>query len=834
MKKNLLLVILWAGVFGPLSAQTYKNGVWYALYDDSEHVMNTQGDYETSVFAPTNGKFIVKWRYEWLDWLGVARKIDTEVLESANAGTDTKKIGALQENTNNGSKTTENFNVGANINWLKFNREGLPTHKVIVTHMDIPLAQHILLSEGTYGTTAASYDFGELNALLVSEPYLIKFRSFLSADNITISCSEPDIFRLGNADNTDPLTYEVGPNACASANGKAAEAAEGVLANVANYAVPVYFTPQEGKDYEAVVTITDGTSTATVSLTGVGKKRGQYIVWEQDSKLYTSTNIVPATASSGLAVDYTITPEGIVSYADNTFTILTTGEVQITASQAGNEVYNAAEPVVKTFTILPAETRYDYSAAICSGETYSDERFKDLSEAGEYFDTIPNVFGSDSVICLTLTLYPTYNIEENRTIYVGAKETWEGKDLSTYPVGEETLVAEYNSVHGCDSLRTLHLTVQELPTSYGSYTIEICEGETAEFEGKSYSEAMTESVLVSEKNVLGGDSVVELTVKVHPLFSASSELTIMVGEERTWQGKDLSTYPLGEQTLVAEYQSVYGCDSTYTLHLTVAERPTTFGTATFDICDGDQILFEGVYYDSPTKQSVLVSEKNKFGGDSIVTLIVNVFPVFAHVEEMTIKHGAKITWEGKDLSTYPVGESTVMAKYASVHGCDSTYVLRLTVQALPTTYGADTLNICSGEVAQYEGKTYKRPTKDSVLVSQPNQFGGDSIVVLVVYVRPVMNLTAEKTITVGEKVEWQGKDLSTYPVGEETLVAEYTSVYGCDSTYTLHLTVLEKISTDLQAPAENQAQTTNKVLIGERIYLRKGKDIFDLLGRKVQ
>lgn len=816
-----------------VSAQTFKNGVWYALYDESEHEMNTQGDYETTVFAPTTGKMIVKWRYEWIDWLGVARKIDTQVLESANGGTDTKEIGALAENTSNGSSTTENFTVSTNINWVKFNREGLPTHKVILNHISIPLAKHILLSSGTCGATELSYDFGELNALVTSEPYQLKLRSFLADGDITVTCSEPEIFHLGTEDNTLPITFALGENSCASSSGKAAEPAEGVLANIANYAIPVYFTPKEGgKAYEAVITITDGTSTATMNVTGTGKKKTQFILWEQKTPIYSSETIEPATASSGLQVDYAITPDGIVSYEDNAFTILAAGEVQITASQPGNEVFSAAEPVTKTIKILPAETRYQYEATVCKGTVYSDEIFKNVSEAKQYFDTLTNVYGSDSIICLTLKHYPVYAFEESKTIYVGTKETWQEKDLSVYAVGETTLVAEYSTVNGCDSVFTLHLTVSDLPVAYGEQTIELCEGGSAEYEGKTYSAATKESVTVAEKNQLGGDSIVELTVVVHPVYASETELTIMEGEERVWQGKDLSKQPIGETKLVAEYTTIYGCDSVFTLHLNVIQRPTTYGNDTINLCEGERVNYEGKFYDKPTKETVLVSEKNQYGGDSVVSLVVNVYPVFASVEEMSIKKGAKITWQGKDLSTYPVGETNIEAKYESSHGCDSTYVLRLTVLSLPTTYGADTLNICSGEKVTYEGKTYKRPTVDSVLLSINNQYGGDSIVVLVVYVRPVMRLESSKTITVGDAVEWQGKDLSTYPVGETTLVAEYTSVYGCDSTYTLHLTVKEKVGTGMEDVREDDVRCTKEVRDGV-FFLRKGEDLYDLTGRKV-
>ena len=111
MKRFLLLVLpLTAALY--VSAQTYHNGTWYSYYDDNTHTMNTQGDYEHGgVFAPTAGKLNVQWKYEWVDWVGFARKIDTDVLESANNGDNTTKIGSLAENTDKNSNTTESFSI---------------------------------------------------------------------------------------------------------------------------------------------------------------------------------------------------------------------------------------------------------------------------------------------------------------------------------------------------------------------------------------------------------------------------------------------------------------------------------------------------------------------------------------------------------------------------------------------------------------------------------------------------------------------------------------------------------------------------------------------------
>ena len=578
--KRLFLSILPLLVGCALSAQTYHDGVWYSLYDDATHTMNTQGDYETGgVFAPTTGTLNVKWRYEWVDLIGFAKKIDTEVLTSADNGDNTTKVGKLAENTGKNSNTTESFSVGRDINWIKFNRTGLPTHKVHVYHIDIPLAKHILLASGDYGTAKASYDFGEQDVLSTSEPYKVNLRSFLSAGNITVTSSNPEIFHIGSAEATDPIVYAVGANACASANGTADAASGSALGKIANYAFSVYFTPKKGGSYTGEITLTDGVSTATITLSGTGRKLNQSITWNQEKTTFLSNEtIVPATASSELEVAYSFNPEGIVTFADGVFSILSDGQVTVTAAQSGNEIYNAAESVSKTFTIFPAVSYNAYEASICEGEVYNDAYFGALTEGRLYCDTIPNVYGGDSVICLTLHVHPIFASEESFNHYLGLPGEWQGVDLSLLPLGDTTLVAAYSSVYGCDSVFVLHLTVEKRPTTYGKDSIYICgRGEVAYYEEKAYTKPSKTPVTVtlSTPNQFGGDSIVELWVLASNKYDMSFSKTIIEGTEEEWQGFDLSVLPAGDTTLVAEYTTIHGCDSTYTLNLTVKAKENT-------------------------------------------------------------------------------------------------------------------------------------------------------------------------------------------------------------------------------------------------------------------
>ena len=693
--KRLILSILPLLVGCALSAQTYHDGVWYSIYNDATHTMNTQGDYETGgVFAPTTGTLNVKWRYEWIDWLGVARKIDTEVLTSANGGTNTTKVGKLAENTSNGSNTTESFAVGRDINWIKFNRTGVPTHKVHVYHIDIPLAKHILLASGDYGTATASYDFGEQDALSISEPYMVNLRSFLSAGDITVTSSDPEIFHLGSAESIDPIVYAVGANACASANGTADAASGAALGKIANYAFPVYFTPKESGSYTGTITLTDGVSTATITLSGTGRKLDQSITWDQEkTTILSNETIAPATASSSLEVTYTFSPEGIVTFADGVFSILSDGQVTVTAAQSGNNIYNAAESVAKTFTIFPAVTYNTYEASICEGEVYNDEHFGALTEGRLYYDTIPNVYGGDSVITLTLHVHPLFASEESFNHYLGLPGEWQGVNLSLLSLGDTTLIAAYSSAYGCDSTYTLHLSVLPNPTTYGEYQAAFCDGDSVEFSGKWYTAAIQEDVTVAEKNIFGGDSIVTFTATVLPRHLFALDTTIYVGQPGVWREFDLSLIPVGDTILTKLYTTVMGCDSVYTMHLTVNEAPATYGVDSIYICGrGEVAFYDGIPYSRPTKTplTVTLSTPNQFGGDSIVELWVLASNKYEMNFSQTITKGESVVWQDIDLSVLPAGDTTLTVIYPTIHGCDSTFILTLKVVS-PVATGIQTV-----------------------------------------------------------------------------------------------------------------------------------------------
>jgi hypothetical protein len=90
------------------------------------------------------------------------------------------------------------------------------------------------------------------------------------------------------------------------------------------------------------------------------------------------------------------------------------------------------------------------------------------------------------------------------------------------------------------------------------------------------------------------------------------------------------------------------------------------------------------------------------------------------------------------------------------------------------------------------------------------------------------------TITEGDDQTWEGWNLSTVPVGELTLSTSYYTIYDCDSTLVLHLTVQPvAVSTDI--PEQQVKSHARKVLREGRLYfIKEDETMYDITGKKIK
>ena len=356
---NLFLLATFFLASTNLTAQTYDNGTWYSLYDATEHYfgdLTGSSDDTFSVFAPTTGNLSFQWKKT-----GKFIKypiFNLTISESSDGSNYTSKYTLKSgSDTKQDSYVTVTTTVSENITHLKFQQSG-GTLKRYYKDIKLPLKKHILIADDGYGKTSESRSFGNVTIGNVSAVQTVKLRSFLTTGNITITSSN-DAFRVGSSSNQNAHVFNVGKNACASTNGASGTpAGGGTLGDINLYDINIYFVPTAAGAHSGTITISDGTSTATISVSGVGVKKAQSIIWniaDADTKLPLNKIVENAArATSELPVNYTSSDETIIKIINNgtAFQALKAGTATITAKQAGDkEEWNAAPETSKEFTV---------------------------------------------------------------------------------------------------------------------------------------------------------------------------------------------------------------------------------------------------------------------------------------------------------------------------------------------------------------------------------------------------------------------------------------------------------------------------------------------------
>ena len=419
---------------------------------------------------------------------------------------------------------------------------------------------------------------------------------------------------------------------------------------------------------------------------------------------------------------------------------------------------------------IPATVNTDITATICQGQTYTENGFN-VSEAGVYTQNLTSINGGDSIVTLTLNVNPIFNTELTATICQGQTYTENNFNVSEAGVYTQTLT----SVNGCDSIVTLTLNVN--PIFNTELTATICEGQVYTENNFNVSEAGVYTQNLQTVN--GCDSIVTLTLNVNPIFNTELSATICEGQVYTENNFNVSESGVYTQTLT----SVNSCDSIVTLTLNVNPIFNTELTAT--ICEGQvytennfNISEAGVYTQTLTSVN---------GCDSIVTLTLNVNPIYNTELSATICEGQTYTENNFNVSEAGVYTQTLQ----TVNGCDSIVTLTLNVNPIFNTELSAT--ICEGQT--YTENNFNVSEAGVYTQTLTSANGCDSIVTLTLNVNPIFNTELSATICEGQVYNEQGFNVSEAGVYTQTL----TSVSGCDSIVTLTLNVNPVFDTTINA-----------------------------------
>ena len=261
---------------------------------------------------------------------------------------------------------------------------------------------------------------------------------------------------------------------------------------------------------------------------------------------------------------------------------------------------------------------------------------------------------------MTLTVNPVTTHPETHAICQGETYSWHNQSLTS---GGDYIAHETNGF-GCLDTYTLVLTVNSLTTYTESHSI--CQGTTYQWHGQNLT--LTGIYTAFETNINGCEDTYTLNLTVNQKYAFTENLSICEGNPYQWHGQNLSSSGI----YTANYQTVNGCDSIYTLHLSVNSLYSF--TENRSICDGTTYNWHGqslTALGTYTANYVTVN-----GCDSIYTLHLAINTGYAFTEDHVIGLGETYNWHGTDYTV--AGVYTV--SYTSINGCDSIYTLNLTDQ----------------------------------------------------------------------------------------------------------------------------------------------------------
>ncbi len=386
--------------------------------------------------------------------------------------------------------------------------------------------------------------------------------------------------------------------------------------------------------------------------------------------------------------------------------------------------------VIQTYTV-----RMD--TAFCANESISFLG-ETVSTAGEHEFTY-HLADYDSVIVLNVSHYPTY---QDETIYltVGEYEMPYHFGDSAYTTDgyhEQTL----KTIHGCDSVVSIHLTVNPAIINNDTIFKEICSNDLPYTIFDSVLTAAGVYRFLTPSTVSDYDSVfyVKLNVKESPALIVPDTTFLCTGNTLTltaqstgsvFQWSSGETTPSINVTLAGTYTvkttNAYNCSTTASVHVIDADIPEINISGSTTLCKGssttlqafggsDYVWSNGATTDtttvtpqSATNYSVTVTNIYGCKKTGNISINVNDLPTAEITGNTSICAGGNTVLTATGGSQYAWSNGTSLAKItvstegvytvtaSDINGCSNTATVNVIVNQLPVINVLGRLTFCQG------------------------------------------------------------------------------------------------------------------------------------------
>jgi len=416
-----------------------------------------------------------------------------------------------------------------------------------------------------------------------------------------------------------------------------------------------------------------------------------------------------------------------------------------------------------TITVM-VNNKYNISDSIitCSGQPYTLPGGNVVFTSGIYQDTLATYLGCDSVVITDLTFSTTLYADDYSSICQG--------EIFILPVGDTvSLPGNYidtiNSVGGCDSIITTHITMN--PKFTFNQDTSICQGDSVLIFGIYQSIAGV--YYDSLQTINGCDSVLSITLSVNSVYLPTTNDTICQGDSIFLYGE----YRNVAGTYYDSLQTINGCDSVLSTVLIV--NSSYLFTQNQSICQGDSVLIygnyqsiAGTYYDS--LQTIN-------GCDSVLSTTLTIDSSYLFNQNQSICQGDSILIYGNYQSV--VG--TYYDSLQTINGCDS--VLSITLSVNPVYLSNTNDTICQGDSLLIYGN-YEN-TAGVYYDTLQTILGCDSVLATTLFLNANFNTSQNQEICQGDSALIYG----TYQYTSGVYYDSLQTINGCDSILSTTLTV---------------------------------------------
>ncbi|MBQ9547425.1 MAG: gliding motility-associated C-terminal domain-containing protein [Bacteroidales bacterium] len=437
------------------------------------------------------------------------------------------------------------------------------------------------------------------------------------------------------------------------------------------------------------------------------------------------------------------------------------------------DTINAAgcDSVTRLRLSIHYSSQHSYYDTICSNQTLSQSG-QVLSTEGTHRIPLHDAYGCDSIEYINLKVWPAFSLSDSHAVCRGDTLGWIN-GIAYTAIDDTTPHINFYSSHGCDSIVSLSLTIYD--TAFGSHSIYVPEDSmpTFRYNGASFSGDVQDTAF-HLTSAVGCDSILHFTLRVCYNHDTTIRRSVCANKYPfSLHGRyfdTAGTYPYKIHTFC-------GADSNITLVL--SEKPIYLNRFFDTICSNQSFHQSGKTFSTNGTHNIKL--RTRANCDSIEEIHLKVWPTFTQYDRRSICRGDTLLWEENGQFYTDVPSPAPDTTYASVHGCDSTRILSLTVHEHSYNYINTTVLENNLPSFRFNNVAFDTDIADTLFLFS-NSFGCDSFLHFSLHVARNHDTTLHLSICSGKPATFVINGTRNTFRTEDTTLFQISTHEGADST----------------------------------------------------